>query len=141
MLKGIHIHIDDVLCLGYKDPNISIENLYNNINYILDEFAPFKKLNCNDIKLKSKPWINKEHLMWKRHKLFRKFRTASDDNTKTKLYNDYKTLRNELTLLKRNNKLEYYKQYFEKNKKKTAALWKGIQFNSIQSFLIIKSCT
>ena len=60
-------------------------------------------------------------------KRFRKFRTASDDNTKTKLYNDYKTLRNELTLLKRNNKLEYYKQYFEINKKKTAALWKGIR--------------
>ena len=95
----------------------------------MDEFAPFKKLNSNDIKLKSKPWINKEvqHLMWKRDKLFRKFRTASDDNTKTKLYNDYKTLWNELTLLKRNNKLEYYKQYFEKNKKKTAALWKGIR--------------
>ena len=52
-----------------KDPNISIEN-YNNINYILDEFAPFKKLNKNDIKLKGKPWINKEvqHLMWKRDK-------------------------------------------------------------------------
>ena len=32
-----------------------------------------------------------------------------------------------MTLLKRNNKLEYYKQYFEKNKKKTAALWKGIK--------------
>ena len=39
---------------------------------------------------------------------------------------DYKKLRNELTTLKR-NKLEYYKQYFEKNKKKTAALWKGIR--------------
>ena len=101
----------------------------------MDEFAPFKKLNSNDIKLKSKPCINKEvqHLMWKRDKLFRKFRTASDDNTKTKLYNDYKTLRNGLTLLKRNNKLEYYKQYFEKNKKKTAALWKGIR-----SLVIIK---
>ena len=50
----------------------------------------------NDIKLKSKPWINKEvqHLVWKRDKLFRKFRTASNDNTKTKLYNDYKTLMN-----------------------------------------------
>ena len=60
-----NINIDDVLCLGYKDPNISIENLYNNNNYILDEFATFKKLNSNDIKLKSKPWINKEvqHLM------------------------------------------------------------------------------
>ena len=32
-----------VLCLDYKDPNISIENFYNNINYILDEFAPSNK--------------------------------------------------------------------------------------------------
>ena len=60
-LEAIHnINIDDVLCLDYKDPNISIENFYNNVNYILDEFAPFKKLNKNDIKLKGKPWINKE---------------------------------------------------------------------------------
>ena len=129
-LEAIHnINIDDVLCLDYKDPNISIENFYNNINYILDEFAPFKKLNKNDIKLKGKPWINKEvqNLMWKRDKLFKKNRNASDGNVKIKLYNDYKKLRNELTTLKRNNKLDYYKQYFEKNKKKTSALWKGIR--------------
>ena len=72
-MEAIHnINIDDVLCLDYKDPNISIENFYNNINYILDEFAPFQKLNKNDIKLEGKLWINKEvqHLMWKRDKLF-----------------------------------------------------------------------
>ena len=72
--------------------------------------------------------------MWKRDKLFKKFRNDSDGNVKTKLYNDYKRLRNELTTLKRNNKLDYYKQYFEKNKKKTAALWKGIR-----SLVTIKS--
>ena len=48
------------MCFDYRDPNISIENFYNNINYISDEFAQFKKLNKNDIKLKTKPWINKE---------------------------------------------------------------------------------
>ena len=76
-MEAIHnTNIDDVLCLDYKDPNISIENFNNNINYILDEFAPFKKLNKNDIKLKGKPWINKEvqHLMWKRDKRFKKIR-------------------------------------------------------------------
>ena len=72
--------------------------------------------------------------MWKRDKLFKNFRNDSDGNVKTKLYNDYKKLRNELTTLKRNNKLDYYKQYFEKNKKKTAALWKGIR-----SLVTIKS--
>ena len=52
-MEAIHdINIDDVLCLDYNAPHISIENFYNNINYILDEFAPFKKLNKNDTKLK-----------------------------------------------------------------------------------------
>ena len=79
-----NINIDDVLCLDYNDPNISIDNFYNNINYILDEFASFKKLNKGLIKLKTKPWINKEaqHLMWERYKLFKKFRTATDDVAK-----------------------------------------------------------
>ena len=73
--------------------------------------------------------------MWERDKLFKKFRNASDDDdAKTKLYNDYKKIRNELTSLKRNNKQDYYKNYFEKNKKKTAALWKGIR-----SLVTIKS--
>ena len=86
----------------------------------MDEFAPFKKLNKNDIKLKSNPWINKEvqHLMWERDKLFMKFRNASNDDAKTKLYNDYKKIRNKLTSLKRNNKQDYYNNYFEKNKKR-----------------------
>ena len=111
-----NINIDDVLCLDYNDPNISIDNFYNNINYTLDEFAPFKKLNKGQIKLKTKPWINKEaqHLMWERDKLFKKFRTASDDDAKNIFFNNYKNLRNELTSLKRINKLEYYKLYFEK---------------------------
>ena len=73
--------------------------------------------------------------MWKRDKLFKNFRNDSDGNVKTKFYNDYKKLRNELTTLKRNNKLDYYKQYFEENKKKTAALWKGIRSNLVFSSL------
>ena len=111
-----NINIDDALCLDYKDPNISIENFCNNINYILDEFAPFNKLNKNDIKLKTKPWINKEANTSMLLKTTHKLNSMS-----------IKELRNEMTTLKRKNKLEYYKLYFEENKKKTAALWKGIR--------------
>ena len=35
-----NLNIEEILCLSDKDPNISITNLYNNINYLLDEFAP-----------------------------------------------------------------------------------------------------
>ena len=48
--------------------NFSMENLHNHIIFILDEFAPFKKLSRGEMRLKSKPWISQEilHLMWQR---------------------------------------------------------------------------
>ena len=30
-----NLNIEEILCLDDKDPNISITNLYNNINYLL----------------------------------------------------------------------------------------------------------
>ena len=56
-----NLNIEEILCLDDKDPNISITNLYNNINYLLDEFASYKKLNKHEIKFKTKPWINKKY--------------------------------------------------------------------------------
>ena len=39
------------------DPNLTLNNLYNHINTLLDEFAPYKELTMKEIKLKSKQWI------------------------------------------------------------------------------------
>ena len=124
-----NINIAELLCLEDKNPNKSVENFYTKINYILDEMAPYKKLNNNQIKLKTKPWIDAEiqHLMWKRDKIFKKICNASDEIVKQKHYDEYKKLRNQLTTLKRSNKIKYYKNYFEKNGKKTAVIWKGIR--------------
>ena len=48
-------------------PNLSMNNFYNQINILLDEVAPYKKLTKKEIKLKSKPWItiDIQHLMQK----------------------------------------------------------------------------
>ena len=54
-----NIDVDDLLGLDDKNPNKYFEHFYNKINYILDEMAPYKKLNNNQIKLKAKPWIYK----------------------------------------------------------------------------------
>ena len=50
-----NIDVDDLLGLDDKNPNKSFEHFYNKINYILDEMAPYKKLNNNQIKLKINP--------------------------------------------------------------------------------------
>ena len=43
------------------------------------------------------------------------------------LHNQYKQIRNLLTKMKRDCKLNYYKEYFEANKNKMSSIWKGIR--------------
>ena len=97
-----------------------MENIHNHVNFILDEFAPFRKLNKHEIKLKSKPWINKEtlFLMWERDKLFSKYHKCKNLMNKPNLFSQYKLIRNDVTKLKRDNKIKYYRNLFEANKKR-----------------------
>ena len=53
---------DSVLQLNDNDPNISFNNLHNNIVYLLDEFAPYRKITKKEFKLKAKPWIDHDIL-------------------------------------------------------------------------------
>ena len=46
--------------LQSNDPNLSCNNYFNRIAYLLDEFAPFRKVTRNEYKLMLKPWISKE---------------------------------------------------------------------------------
>ena len=119
------INWDNILSLNASDPNLSMNNFYNQINILLDEVAPYKKLTKKEIKLKSKPWItiDIQHLMQKRDKLH-KYCQESNKTKKEELYLNYKKLRNKLT--KMSVKL-YYKNFFETNKNNTSKIWKGIR--------------
>ena len=65
--------------------------------------------------------------MWERDKLFSRYFKVKNTDTKHSLFNEYKSLRNELTAKKRNEKIQYYRNYFESNNKKISAIWKGIR--------------
>ena len=112
-----------------KDPNKSMDNFYQQINYLLDEFAPYKKITKKQFRLKSKPWINNEILIKinQRDKLFHKYCKEKNNNKRIELYNEYKLIRNIITKLKRNSKIEFYKNYFHTNTNKLSAVWKGIR--------------
>ena len=47
----------NVFQLEQQDVNLSIESFLNNMNSILDEHAPLKRINKYKLKFKSKPWI------------------------------------------------------------------------------------
>ena len=120
---------DQILSIEGYDPNISMNNLHQHINYLLDEFAPYKKLSKKEYKLKSKPWINRNILneMKKRDKLLHKYCKAKDKDSfcAQAIYEDFKFIRNSLTKMKRDSKIDYYRKYFEANKNKASSIWKG----------------
>ena len=88
----------EMLQLNNNDPNLSIENLYSQVNYYLDEFDPYKSLK-KEYKLKCKSWISQDiqFLMWERDKIFHKYCKDNNLERRDNLYNKFKTLRNELT--------------------------------------------
>ena len=92
-------HWEEILQLNNNDPNLSIENLYSQVNYYIDEFAPCKRVSKKEYKLKSKLWISQDiqFLMWERDKLFHKYCKDNNLERRDNLYNKYKTLRNEIT--------------------------------------------
>ena len=126
-----NINWDEILLIHENVPNISLNNLHCHINFILDEFAPFKKLSKKELKLKSKPWINNLILIEinKRDKLLRKYSKMKyrDNETAKSIYDEYKIIRNKVTKLKRDSRVEYYHRFFDENKRKSLAIWKGIR--------------
>ena len=115
--------------LNANDPNLSCNNFFNRISYLLDEFAPFKKVTKNEYKLMLKPWISKDILeKCKQRDFILKSISKENDPAKiTTLRTDYKKLRNEVTKDKRDSKKSFYSSYFEKNKQKSSEIWKGIR--------------
>ena len=97
---------DSILHLYISDPNTSMDNLYNNLVYMLDEYAPYKKISKKEFKLKSKPWIDSEirNKIYERDKLLKKYRKSKDENRKLTIYEDYKRTRNFVTNMKRMQK-------------------------------------
>ena len=42
---------DEILLLNRNDPNLSIDKFYSQVNYLLDEFAPYKRISKRHINL------------------------------------------------------------------------------------------
>ena len=76
-----------------------------------------------------KPWITKEILekCYRRDSLLKNISVENDNGKLTILQNDCKKLWNEITKDKRESKKVYFTVYFERNKNKSAIVWKGIK--------------
>ena len=90
---------DVIVKLDLKDPNLSLNNFYTNLTFLLDEFAPYKKVFNKEYRLNFKPWISTEilNLMKQRDKLLKNFSQENGPTKKTTLHTAYKQLRNLVT--------------------------------------------
>ena len=115
--------------INLNDPHHSCKRFYDTITYHLDEFAPLKKLNKKEVELIQKPWIT--HLILEKthqkNDLLKQINNEKNPLRLEELRANYKRIRNEITEQKRKGKKEHYFSFFEKNKKKSAEIWKGIR--------------
>ena len=109
-----------------EDVNKQFQDFYFKLEGCVDRHAPLKKLTPKEIKLKQKPWIDKDlnKMIKIKNKLFnRKKRQPTNENV-NKLYKLFRNRVNrELTKSKKN----YYDKYFEENNNNSKKVWEGIR--------------
>ena len=101
------------------------DNFLLNIHSLINKHCPQKRLNKKQLKLRSKPWINKcvFKMMKIRDRLFKQFKyTNSETDLKA-----FKLFRNCVVSELKESKKSYYHKCFDKNKSNMKMLGKGIK--------------
>ena len=62
-----------------------------------------------------------------KNKIYKQFSKTTDPHEKTEIQERFKVYRNHVVTLSRICKENYYKEYFEDNRKNTKKLWSGIR--------------
>ena len=112
----------------YTHDNVhdSFSDFYPKLEGSVNRHAPLKKLTPEEVKLKSKPWLNVEiqKLIKIRNKVFaRKKRQPNNVNHK-RLYN---LIRNRINRDIKKSKRQYYAEYFATNVNDMKKTWEGIR--------------
>ena len=96
---------------------------------MVDKSVPQKKVTQKKFKRKYKAWIDGDilHKIDKKNTIFKQYVKCKHLTKKNQLLNEFKTMKNESTLLTRNSKKNYYEKYFSKNKENLRKTWQGIK--------------
>ena len=64
---------DEICMLRLRNPNVSVKNFFDTLNFHLDEMAPLEKVTLKKYRLMLKPWITSEILKMcdERHEIFK----------------------------------------------------------------------
>ena len=101
----------------------------NQIDKLLNEMAPFKKLTTKEIGLKQTPWITSGLLvsMKERDHLHQLYIKEKNKELKAHYHSLYKNKRNLILTLQRASKKEYFSDFFLENQANIKKTWEGIR--------------
>ena len=129
LLDYMNVNWDEIISINKDNVNYSMDNFLLKFNKIIDAHMPLRKKTRKEFKQKFKPWISKNILfkISEKNKVLRKYIHSKNTDTKFTLLEEFKKLKNEITLLTRTGKKAYYKKYFTENKNNLQKMWKGIK--------------
>ena len=101
-----------------NDVDYSFNAFNSTITKLLDNYAPYKKLNNKEIKIPFKPWITLgiRKSMSRRDIIFRKFKRLNDPVRKSAQFELYRNYRKRINSLIWHSKKNYMRTYFSDNR-------------------------
>ena len=121
--------IDMVEISNNPNANDAFNNLFESTSKVIDDYIPLRKLTNKEFKRRFKPWISKGILISinRKNKLYSKYIKCKNNEIKILLFNDYKTLKNQINELIRLGKKNHYTNYFNENNNNLRKIWEGIK--------------
>ena len=129
LLDLLDINWDNELELEKQDPNHSFEKYFTTINDLIEKYMPLRKMSISEKKYQSKPWIDRQilNLITERDRLYNKYIKSKNLEVKQEYERHYKEMRNNITAQIKQNKKQYFNNYFLNNSDNIKNTWKGIK--------------
>ena len=98
------------MTLDEENVNSATSNSLGTINFVLNKYAPLRKVNKYKLRFKKKPWTTSgiQKSIYIKNKLLKKFISKKDLLIKVVFHEQYKTYRNLLSTLMKQSKQMYY---------------------------------
>ena len=115
--------------LENKEVNIATATFFGDMDKLIKQYTPRKKITQKEFKRKFKPWITDDiaNKIKNKNKILSTITKCIDPLEKITLRAEFNVAKNEITRLIRTGKKEYYERYFTKHKENLGKIWKGIR--------------
>ena len=96
---------------------------------VLDAYASPKELTIKEVKLHLKPGLTNGIMtsVRQKDKLYKNFSRVKDCQMKQKLHKEFKKYKNNINILTRISRTNYYQRFFQEHKQNMPKTWEGIK--------------